>query len=117
MNGRSPNARTQRAWVLSGVPQGEAETRPRGEDPAVVGVQVEALEWVIGEQEAAVEVDPLGERCYGRRPCDADRRLLHAAEERAEAELARAGQHRLGRRDPAAFGELHVDAVDDADQG
>ena len=51
-----------------------------------------------------------------RRPGDPDRRLLHAAEEGPEAELAGALEHPLGRPDAAALGQLHVDARDDADE-
>ena len=51
-----------------------------------------------------------------RRRRDRDRRLLHAAEEGPEAQLARPGQHRHGRPDTAALGELHVDPGDDAHQ-
>ena len=82
----------------------------------MVGVQLEALERVVGEEQAAVEVDPVGQRRDGRRPGDPDRRLLHAAEERPEAELAGALEHPLRRADPAALGELDVDAGDDADE-
>src|SRR5689334_3651101 len=82
----------------------------------MVRVEVEALERVVGEQETTVEVHPFGERRDDRRASDADRRLLHAAEERAEPELARPLEHRTSRGDPAAFRELHVDARDDPNE-
>ncbi len=52
----------------------------------------------------------------GGRRGDPDRRLLHAAEERPEPELAGALEHPPGRADAAALRELHVDAGDDPDQ-
>ena len=69
-----------------------------------------------GEEQVAVEVDPLGQRRDGRRGGDPDRRLLHAAQERPEAELAGPGEHPGRRSDPAALGQLDVDPVDDPDQ-
>src|SRR5664279_1468428 len=61
--------------------------------PAAVRAELEAREWVVGEEEAAVEVHPFGEaRDRGGRG-DPDGRLLHAAEERIGTQFANAGQH------------------------
>ena len=79
-------------------------------------VQVQAVEGVVGQQQAAIQIDPVGQRRHDRRPGDPDRRLLHAAEERPEAQLACALQHPFRRTDPAALRELDVDAGDDADK-
>ena len=84
------------------------------QDPAMLGVEVEPLERVVGQQQAAVEVDPVRQRRDDRRSGDPDRRLLHAAEERLEAERPGAFEHPLRRADPAALGELDVDPGDDA---
>ena len=79
-------------------------------------VELEPVERVVGEQQAAVEVDPVRQRGDDRRAGDPDRRLLHAAEEGPEAELARALEHRPGRADAAALGELDVDPGHDPDE-
>ena len=63
----------------------------------MVGVQLEALERVVGQQQAAIEVDPFGQRRDDGRPGDPDRRLLHAAEEGPEPELAGALEHAPAR--------------------
>ena len=78
--------------------------------------ELEARERVVGQEQAAVEVDPLGEARDGRGRGDPHRGLLHAAEERPKAELAGACEHAGRRANAAALGELHVDAVDDADE-
>src|SRR6185436_18415377 len=95
------------------------DTEPRGlpEPPAVVIVEGESAERIVGQQEVAVEIDPIREGRGRGRGGDRNRCLLHAAEERPEAELAGAREH-LGRGPGAtALCELHVDAGGDADQG
>ena len=82
----------------------------------MVGVEPETLEWVVGEEQATVEIDPVGERREGRRAGDADLRLFHAAEEGPKSESAGALEHPFGRPDAAAFGQLHVDPIHDPDQ-
>src|SRR5262245_14428844 len=69
--------------------QGEPEAGRVGEPPALVGQELEAADRVVGEQQAAVEVDPLRQRRDDRRRRDPDRGLLHAAEERPEPQVAR----------------------------
>ncbi len=89
---------------------------PSDEPPALVGTELEAGDRVVGEQEAAVEVDPVRQRRDDGRGGDPDRRLLHAAQERPEPEGAGALEHPPRRADPAALGELDVDAGHDPDQ-
>ena len=80
-----------------------ALTNARGLLSVVAGLAAWPLSALrgIGEQQAAVEIDPVGERGDRRRAGDPDRRLLHAAEEGPEAELMGALEH-LPRRAPAA---------------
>ena len=93
-NGRSVNARAERACrpVRGRTSHATRRVSPR---PGRVGriqrwsaPSSRPVERVVGEQQAAVEIDPVGQRRDGRRAGDPDRRLLHAAEERPEAELA-----------------------------
>jgi hypothetical protein len=76
--------------------------------PALVGIQVEALERVVGEQQAAVEVDPSASDATTAEPAiptDVSSMQPRKVLNRARA-LARASR---ARRDPAALGELDVD--------
>src|SRR3954471_4947247 len=92
------------------------EPRRLGQPPAMVVVEGQATERIVGEKEVAVEVDPVGERRDRGGGRDADGRLFHAAKERPEPELVGAPQHARRRMHAAALGELDVDALDDADQ-
>ena len=82
----------------------------------MVGVELEPLERVVGKQQAAVEVDPVGQRRDDRRPGDPTEvssmqpRNVLKPSARARSSIA------LRRPDPAALGELDVDAGDDADE-
>ena len=49
------------------LPPREAEPRPVGQAPALVGSELQAVERVVGEQQVPVEVDPFGERRDHRR--------------------------------------------------
>src|SRR4029078_11221016 len=49
------------------------------QQPAMVVAEVQAAERIVGQEEVSVEVDPVGERGYGRRGGDRHRGLLHAA--------------------------------------
>src|SRR5689334_10784611 len=93
---------------------GHPETRTIGWEPSLVRGQAQAVEGVVGEQEAAVEIDPLGERCDDRRCGDADGSLLHAAKKCAEPERPSALEHRTCRPDATDLRKLHVHARDDA---
>src|SRR3954471_3029710 len=100
----------------SGGPSPEPESGPVVQAPAAVGSEFEALERVVGEQQIAVEVDPVGERRDRGRGADPDRRLLHAAEEGPEAELPGPSEHPAGGADAAGLGELDVDPGHDPDE-
>src|SRR4051812_21876326 len=93
-----------------------ADAWPVGQPPAAVVVELETLERIVRQEQVPVEIDPVGERRDGGRCGDPDRRLLHAAEERPESELARSREHPMRRADTAALGELDVDTGDDADE-
>jgi hypothetical protein len=60
MNERSANVRAEAARDSDGMPV-ETESGAVSQHPAVVLIEDEALERIIGEKQAAVEVDPLGE--------------------------------------------------------
>ena len=86
------------------------------EPPASVRTQREPLERVVSEQQASVEVNPLGEPGDRGRRGHPDARLLHAANETAEAEFRRPLEHPPGGADAAALGEFDVHPGDDAAQ-
>ena len=124
-NGRSVNARAERAWTgpaASRLRPGHAVSRvsPRpgrgGQDPAVVVAQVEPSNGSSARSRQPSRSTQSASDATAAEPAMPDRGLLHAAEERPEAELARTLEHRLRGRDPAALRELDVDALDDADE-
>ena len=86
-----------------------------GEVPALVVVELEAGERVVGEQQAAVQVDPVRQRRHDRR--GGDRRPTSPPCSRGTSGSPAAGLRASidrGRPDPADLGELDVDAGDDA---
>src|SRR6185369_2171051 len=75
------------------TPPLHTESRRLPEPPAMVVVEREPTERIVGQQQVAIEVDPVGEgRGRGGRG-DRHRRLLHAAEERPEPEVAGTREH------------------------
>ena len=119
-NGRSVNARAVRAWAPV-----TAARRDELSSPGPVAVRIQR--WSASRSRPSN-----GSSASSRQPSrstqsasdataadagDPDRRLLHAAEERLEPELARPLQHPLGRTDPAALGQLDVDARHDVRPG
>ena len=122
MNGRSVNACAERAWTPLRGPtdvtrrvEPETRSRPAGSS----GGRRPGRGPRTGRRPAAGSRRGRPSRPATRPTADAgdpDRRLLHAAEERPEAELARALEHRLRGTDAAALGELDVDARHDADE-
>src|SRR4051812_15197252 len=89
------STRTGVRFHRSGEP--DAKARAIRQDPPAGPVELEPDGRVVGDQQAAVEVDPLRQRRDGGRRGDADRRLLHAAEERPKAEASRPLKHSASR--------------------
>ena len=86
------------------------EPRPVArQHPAVVEPQ--PAEGLVGEQQVAVEVDPVDQRGDLRRGRDSELGLDHAAEHHAQPEGARRVDHPHSLAQAAGLGELDVDAV------